>query len=174
MRSTRLPRHTMGITRRLLGLMFLAVPGIIYADNPPAEQYRPDPAAVQRHGKAYRYPQDGWIVLHIEGEPYERGYQHGRLLSKEIAANLRCFAAVQGHQAAGGSLATHAQPDERAIPAPHDSGISRGNERDRRWRHGGGRPHLPATHRPCGHRGPQLLDGNRDTGFSARSAADRP
>ena len=30
-------------------------------------------------------PQAGWIVLHIEGEPYERGYQHGRLMAPEIA-----------------------------------------------------------------------------------------
>src|SRR3954451_16909985 len=50
---------------------------------------RPDPASVERYGPAYRYPQDGWIVLHIEGEPYERGYQHGRLLAPEIADYLR-------------------------------------------------------------------------------------
>ena len=49
-------------------------------------RHRPvDPATVQRYGPAYRYPQAGWIVLHIEGEPYERGYQHGRLLAPEIA-----------------------------------------------------------------------------------------
>ena len=34
-----------------------------------------------------------WIVLHVEGGPYERGYQHGRLLAPEIAAHVRCFAA---------------------------------------------------------------------------------
>ena len=39
---------------------------------------QPDPAAVQRYGPAYRFPQAGWTVLHIEGEPYERGEQHGR------------------------------------------------------------------------------------------------
>jgi hypothetical protein len=49
-----------------------------------AEPYRPDPASVQRFGAGYRYPQAGWIVLHIEGEPYERGYQHGRLMAPEI------------------------------------------------------------------------------------------
>src|SRR5262249_43136474 len=48
--------------------------------------YQPDPKAVQRYGPGYRYPQAGWIVLHIEGKPYERGYQHGRLLAPEIAA----------------------------------------------------------------------------------------
>src|SRR5258707_94003 len=60
-----------------------------------AGDFQPDPRAVQRYGAAYRYPQAGWIVLHIEGEPYERGVQHGRLLAPEIAAHVRCFAATQ-------------------------------------------------------------------------------
>src|SRR5262249_21149332 len=60
---------------------------------PPA--FKPDAAAIQRDGPAYRYPQAGWIVLHIEGTPYERGVQHGKLLVEEIAAYLRCFAATQ-------------------------------------------------------------------------------
>ncbi len=50
-----------------------------------APAFRPDPASVQRFGPGYRYPQAGWIVVHIEGEPYERGYQHGRLMAPEIA-----------------------------------------------------------------------------------------
>src|SRR5947199_10629228 len=60
--------------------------------------YSPDPLAVRRHGPAYRYPQAGWIVLHIEGKPYERGVQHGTLMATEIAAYVRCFAAEQGHK----------------------------------------------------------------------------
>ena len=46
------------------------------ASIPPLHQ----PAArdVTRYGPAYRYPQAGWVVLHIEGEPYERCVQHGR------------------------------------------------------------------------------------------------
>ena len=50
----------------------------------PAIAAEPDPATVRRFGPAYRYPQHGWIVLHIEGEPYERGFQHGKLMAKEI------------------------------------------------------------------------------------------
>ncbi len=42
-----------------------------------AQPFRPDPASVERFGAGYRYPQAGWVVLHIEGEPYERGVQHG-------------------------------------------------------------------------------------------------
>jgi hypothetical protein len=65
----------------------------------PAADFAPDPRSVQRYGPAYRYPQAGWIVLHIEGEPYERGVQHGRLLAEEIAAHIRCFAAVRSPKA---------------------------------------------------------------------------
>jgi hypothetical protein len=54
--------------------------------------FRPEPVAVKRYGAGYRYPQAGWWVVHIEGEPYERGVQHGRLLASEIAAHIRCFA----------------------------------------------------------------------------------
>ena len=36
----------------------------------PGTNFRPDPVSVQRFGSGYRYPQAGWIVLHIEGEPY--------------------------------------------------------------------------------------------------------
>ena len=47
----------------------------------------------QTYGPAYRYPAAGWIYLHIEGEPYERGYQHGSLMAREIPEYLaRCAA----------------------------------------------------------------------------------
>src|SRR5438034_11319416 len=65
----------------------------------PSVDFRPDPKSVQRYGPAYRYPQAGWIVLHIEGEPYERGYQHGRLLASEIAAAIRGTAIFLNHKA---------------------------------------------------------------------------
>ncbi len=52
--------------------------------SPNPEPFQPDSATVQRFGSGYRYPQAGWTVLHIEGEPYERGYQHGRLMAPEI------------------------------------------------------------------------------------------
>ncbi len=44
--------------------------------------------AVDNNGtyeNACRYNVNGFIYLHIEGEPYERGYQHGYLLYAEIA-----------------------------------------------------------------------------------------
>jgi hypothetical protein len=51
------------------------------------------PSAVTTYGPAYRYPVGGWIYVHIEGKPYERGYQHGRLMAKEIPQYMeRCAA----------------------------------------------------------------------------------
>jgi hypothetical protein len=53
----------------------------------------PSRAAVKTFGPAYRYPSAGWIYLHIEGAPYERGYQHGRLMAPEIETYIdRCAA----------------------------------------------------------------------------------
>ena len=60
----------------------LAAP--LRAADIPAE-HKPDPKTVQRYENGYRYTQAGWTVLHIEGDPYPRGYQHGRLMSAEIA-----------------------------------------------------------------------------------------
>jgi hypothetical protein len=39
-------------------------------------------------GRGYRYSQDGWIYLHLEGSAKARGYQHGWLLAAEIAQNI--------------------------------------------------------------------------------------
>jgi Phospholipase B len=35
-------------------------------------------------GQAFREDRDGWIFVHIEGDPRDRGYQHGVLLAPEI------------------------------------------------------------------------------------------
>src|SRR5262245_20862200 len=83
----------------LAGLLFVAaLPG--WAQRPPAPPaFTPEPSSVARWGNGYRYPQAGWIVLHIEGAPYERGLQHGRLLPAEIAGYVRCFALTLNHKA---------------------------------------------------------------------------
>ncbi len=54
----------------------------------PADSW-PARDAVKTFGPAYRYPAAGWIYLHIEGKPYDRGYQHGYLMSKEIPEYLK-------------------------------------------------------------------------------------
>jgi Phospholipase B len=54
--------------------------------------------AVETFGPAYRYPAAGWIYLHIEGKPYERGYQHGHLMAREIPEYLERCASLLGSQ----------------------------------------------------------------------------
>jgi hypothetical protein len=83
-------------TAALFGLLLFTA---VASAGSPSALFQPDPMSVQRYGRAYRYPQAGWIVLHIEGSPYERGYQHGRLLAPEILAYLRCSAAVRSAKA---------------------------------------------------------------------------
>lgn len=39
--------------------------------------------------KANRHEKNGWIYLHIEGSPRERGFQHGYLLAQEIKEAIR-------------------------------------------------------------------------------------
>jgi hypothetical protein len=84
-----------GLALVLLGLQT----SLAFARSQPSSNLRPDPLSVQRYGPAYRYPQAGWIVVHIEGGPYERGYQHGRLLAPEIVSYLTCSAMVRGSTA---------------------------------------------------------------------------
>jgi hypothetical protein len=43
---------------------------------------------VRWFGPAFRYTDKGWTFIHIEGEPYQRGYQYGFLLAKEISAYI--------------------------------------------------------------------------------------
>jgi len=39
---------------------------------------------VTKHKKGYRFEENGWIYVHIEGKPYDRGVQHGYLVAPEI------------------------------------------------------------------------------------------
>jgi hypothetical protein len=52
----------------------------------------PDPASVTRWAQGASYPQAGFRVLHIEGEPRARGEQHGRLLAREISDYIATLA----------------------------------------------------------------------------------
>jgi hypothetical protein len=41
------------------------------------------------YGKGYRFNKNGWIYIHIEGEPHERGFQHGYFAASEIGDILK-------------------------------------------------------------------------------------
>lgn len=50
--------------------------------------------------KADTHKKNGWIYLHIEGSPEERGFQHGYLLAKEIKESIRILSEVWHYQSA--------------------------------------------------------------------------
>jgi hypothetical protein len=78
----------------------------------------PTKVAVRGFGPAYRFGKAGWTYLHIEGEPFERGFQHGYLMATEIESYIdRCAHEMnskdrrQGYQqgrAIADSVFTHA------------------------------------------------------------------
>ena len=73
----------------------------ISIDEASTEGNWPSKAALKTYGPAYRYPSAGWIYLHIEGKPYERGYQHGRLMAPEIETYIdRCAAQLDANSRA--------------------------------------------------------------------------
>lgn len=84
-------------TGRALATM-LALLCWLGAANPAAAQDI-DPRAVQRWQSGWRHPQAGWTVVHIEGEPYERGLQHGHLLAHEIASYIDALSRYWGPEA---------------------------------------------------------------------------
>lgn len=62
----------------LVIILLLPLVSAEYADE------TPQPENASNYEGGYRYNVQGWIYVHIEGNPYERGYQHGYLLYAEI------------------------------------------------------------------------------------------
>jgi hypothetical protein len=85
--------------RYLLAIVVVLFAGQSAQAGPPVPEFKLDPVSVQRCGPAFRYPQAGWIVVHIEGEPYERGYQLGHLTAPEIVDYIRALATTRSPKA---------------------------------------------------------------------------
>lgn len=61
-------------------------------------QFKPAPAEDDRLKGSYRFERNGWIYVHLEGAPEQIGYQHGKLLSKEIDDLLRVLKPFLKHE----------------------------------------------------------------------------
>ena len=46
---------------------------------------------IQREGDGFLEQDQGQLVLHVKGTPYDRGFQHGKLLKKLIESNITTF-----------------------------------------------------------------------------------
>jgi len=74
----------------VIALVALAcLPTLAHAQSPPQKAWL---------AKAARVDRAGWIALHVEGAPEERGFQHGFLLAKEIGEAIRVRREVWRHQ----------------------------------------------------------------------------
>ncbi|MBV9126106.1 MAG: peptidase C45 [Planctomycetes bacterium] len=51
-----------------------------------------------RCGQGFLETIDGYPVLHLKGNPYEMGYQHGRLLQEHVRQNLHYLLEIKGQQ----------------------------------------------------------------------------
>lgn len=69
----------------LFSLLFFLFPLLICAQT--ANQLTQEQKAWL--SRAYKYEKSGWVYLHIEGTPEERGFQHGYLLAKQIRESIR-------------------------------------------------------------------------------------
>lgn len=95
--------NTHCIALLVTALLGLAAGAVAFAANPPAPSIAPAAlTSIQTNwlAKTHRHEKAGWIYLHIEGEPRERGFQHGFLLAKEIAEALRIRRSVWYHNTA--------------------------------------------------------------------------
>jgi len=85
-------RHSLSIAALLLAGVALS------AKTKPAQSTpnpKVDPATLN---KAYRFDRDGWTYVHLEGSPYEVGYEHGTLLAKEIEDSLNAERVLDTHE----------------------------------------------------------------------------
>ncbi len=63
-------------------LLFQLVPFVSATEY--SSDYIPQSENASNYEEGYRYNIQGWIYVHIEGNAYERGYQHGYMLYAEI------------------------------------------------------------------------------------------
>jgi outer membrane protein assembly factor BamB len=69
--------------------LFLIIPGTAIAEKIPIPARSSD-----QYKEGYRFNVQGWIYVHVQGEPLERGYQHGYLLAAEIIDMLQRWSTI--------------------------------------------------------------------------------
>lgn len=70
---------------RKLSFIALFVSSVLSAAPISSEKaFTPDAYTVQRWDSGFRFPKEGWINVHLEGDPTQIGLQHGHLLATEI------------------------------------------------------------------------------------------
>ncbi len=76
----------------------LCLAAILVGAAPRAASRSASRAQDPRLGNSYRFEQGGWIYVHLEGSPAQIGFQHGYLLSAEIADALNAYKLDSTHR----------------------------------------------------------------------------
>jgi hypothetical protein len=85
--------HPRALSLCLLSLFAVVAASSAYASVRPS---RPDAQASVQPG--YRFERGGWTYVHLEGAPSQIGFQHGSLLSAEIADMVRVSQLENTHE----------------------------------------------------------------------------
>jgi len=83
-------------TRIALMAVFVELYVFGFASEPGAKALTPEQQKCVAKGT--RLERAGWIYIHVEGDAHDRGFQHGCLLAKEIAAGLKGTKASWEHE----------------------------------------------------------------------------
>jgi hypothetical protein len=62
---------------------------------------KPAKGSFKTEGKGYRFDCNGWVYVHVEGSPYERGFQNGKLVAPEIKSMIAAITFAFKHDMSG-------------------------------------------------------------------------
>jgi hypothetical protein len=93
-------QNSKSFTARMAGSasIVICIAAILVAAAPRAASSSASRAQDPRLGNSYRFEQGGWIYVHLEGSPAQIGFQHGYLLSAEIADALNAYKLDSTHR----------------------------------------------------------------------------
>src|ERR1043165_9559746 len=83
--------------KKIAGTLALGVCAFLFAGFRTHEPEQPSVKDDPMNG-SYRFERNGWIFVHLEGAPEQIGYQHGKLLAKEISDLLRVLKPFLQHE----------------------------------------------------------------------------
>ncbi|MGC9199408.1 MAG: hypothetical protein ACP5E5_10810 [Acidobacteriaceae bacterium] len=79
---------------RLAAVLFFALSPLAATAATPTT---PSPAPDARLQGAYKFHQDGWTHVHLQGTPEQIGFQYGYLLARQIEDNVHVYAVEAVH-----------------------------------------------------------------------------
>lgn len=96
-RNLRQAALSLGLTLLVAGLLPWGRGLTVLSAGVTAETRQKAPADPRLRG-AYRFDQNGWVYVHLEGAPGRIGFQHGYLLAPEIAAAFEAVKLSDTHR----------------------------------------------------------------------------